>query len=62
MISRREAVKMINGYMNHNKGTICQDGQIKGPWHFGRVELKHLLDAIYGPVDPRNIDEHLLAK
>ena len=53
MLTRIEAVKMVNDHMDHGfKGE-------KQQWHYGRCELKQLLDALYGPPDPMNLDEHL---
>jgi len=73
MISRAEAVKMVNAHFDEGykeqlppKGSsIFGAGPIntrKECWHYGRVEVKALLDAIYGPPDPRNIDEQIKAK
>lgn len=56
MITRIQAVSMINSQLDH--GTR----KTKPAWHYGRVELKELLDAIFGPPDPKNLDEHIKAQ
>ena len=52
MITRAEAVAIINRGLD----TAVKP---KGAWHFGRIEIKELLDAIYGPPDPDNEREHI---
>lgn len=54
--SRKEAVEYLNS------GKCFQEAQEKyynSNWHFGKCELRHLLDFIYGGL-PRNKAEELV--
>ena len=42
LIDREQAVELISKQMVSNPPN-------KVAWHYGRVELRELLDAIYGP-------------
>jgi hypothetical protein len=64
MITRAEAAKMVNEHFDEGfKGVLpVKHGHPtfhKIPWHYGRVEVRALLDAIYGPPNPLNLDEHI---
>ena len=70
MLTRIEAVKMINKHLDEGlKGSLPPkvlelNGRInvhKMSWHYGRCELKVLLDAIYGLPDPNILEEHIKA-
>lgn len=53
-ISRTDAVKIVNDHLDN--GTR----QTKSYWHYGRVEIKELLDAIYGK--PKGLEDAIKAK
>lgn len=55
MITRAEAAKLVNAQLDI--GTR----RPKSAWHYGRVELHELLDAIYGPPDRKCLEEHIKA-
>ena len=58
MITRQQAVRLINSHLD-----IGIRAEQKEAYHYGRMELRVLLDLIYGgPPDPLAIDDHLLAK
>lgn len=68
MISRAQAAKLVRKQLNHNIPTECMSkygsttGMVipKPQWHYGKVEIKQLLDAIYGPPNPADIEEHII--
>lgn len=53
-ITRVDAVAIVNNHLDH--GTR----QSKSCWHYGRVEIKELLDAIYGK--PKGLEDAIKAK
>ena len=54
-ISRIEAVKMVNDHLDH--GTR----RPKAAHHYGRVEIRELLDAIYGLPNLKKLEELIKA-
>lgn len=53
IISRKEAAALVRRQLSVENDK-CED---IGAWHYGRIELRELLDAIYGP--PQNEDEKI---
>jgi hypothetical protein len=53
-MTRAEAVALIKKQLDgdthgrRDKQAIKKAASISGPWHYGKVELRELLDAIYG--------------
>lgn len=56
LIDRKAAAKMVNHQLSVQY-TKTADGKRCQTWHYGRVELRDLLDAIYGP--PNSDDEQI---
>ena len=68
MITRAEAVKIVNDHLDYGfKGELSPlkspwGKTTKASWHYGRCEVRALLDAIYGgPPDPKCLEEHIKA-